>query len=82
MKTDLRKFMRTDLGKKPESIKSSIIDINDTLIYFQKMKIIHGDLKPENIMVDEKGNVKVGDFGTAIVVAATKKSGDLFGMSA
>ena len=32
-------------------------------------------------MVDENGKVKIGDFGTAIIVATTKKSGDLFGMS-
>src|SRR5262249_19194259 len=34
--------------------------------------IIHGDLKPENIMLDETGNVKITDFGIARLTSSTK----------
>ena len=62
-------------------MKSAFIDINDTLVYFRDNKVIHGDLKPENVMRDKNGKCKVGDFGTATIVASTTKSGELLGYS-
>jgi serine/threonine-protein kinase len=39
--------------------------------------VVHGDIKPDNIMVDALGNVKIIDFGTSSTPGEYKLVGDL-----
>ena len=61
---DLSYFIKANFPLKDEIIRFYSAEIVLFLEYMQKMKLIHRDLKPQNIMIDEKGHLKVIDFGT------------------
>lgn len=46
----------------------------DALTYVHGRHVVHRDVKPSNILVDESGNVKLLDFGIARLVDATAES--------
>ena len=46
----------------------------DALAYVHSRQVMHRDVKPSNILVDNSGNVKLLDFGTARLVDATAEA--------
>ena len=46
-----------------EDAKFYIAQIILALNYLHKNNILYRDLKPENVMIDKNGNIKLGDFG-------------------
>ena len=63
---DLKKFL--DLNNaplKPDLVKSYLYQILLAIKYCHSKRILHRDLKPQNLLVDKQGRIKVGDFGLA-----------------
>ncbi|WMO12467.1 protein kinase domain-containing protein [Pseudoalteromonas piscicida] len=48
-----------------DDILKLLIKICDAVSYSHQNRIIHGDLKPENVLVDKLGEPKLVDFGVA-----------------
>ncbi len=51
-----------------------IIQMLEALEYLHRREIIHHDLKPSNVLVDREGNVKVLDFGVALLSQRQNKA--------
>lgn len=61
--------------------KNSPVDVDVALNIMQQLTsaishahqnhIIHRDIKPQNILIDREGNVKITDFGIAVALSAT-----------
>lgn len=45
--------------------------LTDAIAHAHHNGLVHRDIKPQNILMDEYGNVKVTDFGIAIALSAT-----------
>jgi len=54
-----------------EAIRITLL-ISDALVYCHERGIYHRDIKPENIMVQEDGNIKIIDFGIALLEGARR----------
>ena len=66
-----------ELLKKRESLTlSEVIDImtqlTDGISHAHESYIIHRDIKPQNIMIQDDGKIKITDFGIAMALNATQ----------
>ena len=48
------------------------LQVCDALVYCHEHGVFHRDIKPENIMVQEDGNIKIIDFGIALLEGARR----------
>uniref|UniRef100_A0A915ELQ2 cyclin-dependent kinase n=1 Tax=Ditylenchus dipsaci TaxID=166011 RepID=A0A915ELQ2_9BILA len=66
MKTDLSKFMENYRhGLDPFRVKIFLFQLLRGLAFCHEKKILHRDLKPQNLLVSEEGELKLADFGLA-----------------
>lgn len=64
MQTNLAKIA----GKKPldlESLRSTLAHCLRALKFLHAHGVLHGDIKPGNLMLDRRKRIKIGDFGLA-----------------
>lgn len=64
-----------------ETIRSYTNQIADALAYAHERKVIHCDVKPDNIFVGKDGRLLLGDFGISRIRQATldQTTGEMFG---
>jgi TPR repeat protein len=66
---------RLEEAQGPLDQRTAIIWVRQALSaldYAHQRGVIHRDIKPQNLMLDDHGKVKVADFGIAMVVGAEK----------
>lgn len=60
----LRQWMHDNPNPSLIEVRDIAEQITKGLRAFHRMEMIHQDLKPENIMIDQEGTVKIIDFGS------------------
>lgn len=63
----LRQWMNDHPRPELEEVRSLIEQIAKGLQAFHRLEMLHQDLKPENIIIDKSGTVKLIDFGSTKV---------------
>ncbi|HZN34971.1 MAG TPA: protein kinase [Pirellulaceae bacterium] len=57
-----------------EMLRSALIGSLSALAMLHGNQVLHGDIKPSNLLLDRQGRVKLGDFGLARRVASDQGS--------
>ncbi len=52
-----------------------LVDCVRGLHYLHSNRIIHGDIKPANLLTDSRGSVKIADFGAARIIRKEEQTG-------
>lgn len=63
----------------PDCARYYTAQLVDTLDYIHKKGIVHRDVKPENILLDENMKIKVTDFGSARILDNGEEDDDWTG---
>jgi len=80
----LRQWMTDNPAPDLEAVRDIVEQIARGLRAFHRMEMLHQDLRPENIMIDRQGTVKIIDFGSTRVAGVTEaaprlETGDILG---
>ncbi|KAH9389736.1 PREDICTED: cyclin-dependent kinase 1-A-like [Rhagoletis zephyria] len=65
---DLKKYLDSIPSNQTmdkELVQSYMKQLLDAIVFCHSRRIIHRDLKPQNLLIDNKGTIKIADFGLA-----------------
>lgn len=63
---DLKKYMDSLPANKmmePDLVRSYLYQITNAILFCHRRRILHRDLKPQNLLINKDGVIKVADFG-------------------
>ncbi|PRP89625.1 cyclin-dependent kinase 2-like [Planoprotostelium fungivorum] len=61
---DLKKYIDSvDDVIQPQLVKSYLYQLIQSIAYCHSHRVLHRDLKPQNLLIDRKGALKLADFG-------------------
>lgn len=67
----LKQYIQRNAPISPVKSVSIMRQLTSAIANAHNNHIIHRDIKPQNILLDEQGNVKITDFGIAMALSAT-----------
>ena len=66
---DLKKYLDTSIGQNEmmstHLVKSYTYQLLQAILFCHQRRVLHRDLKPQNLLIDRSGAIKVADFGLA-----------------
>lgn len=65
---DLKKYMESipeGQGMSRNMVKKFMVQLVKGIYYCHSHRVLHRDLKPQNLLIDKEGSLKVADFGLA-----------------
>ena len=68
---DLKDYIRQKGALHPIEAVRIMMQIVSAIAAAHQNRIIHRDIKPQNILIDKEGNVKITDFGIAVALSDT-----------
>ncbi|RDB20883.1 Serine/threonine-protein kinase 32A [Hypsizygus marmoreus] len=72
---DLRFHLERLGSLQEETVRFYVAQLSSALAYLHDINIMHRDLKPDNILLDERGNAHLTDFNIAVHFAERRLTG-------